>query len=294
MSQVAIIGPGALGCLFTLRLMQAGVDVSLVDYRPDRLALLQEEGISLETEEGMQEARPRMTATVPSGMDLVLVLTKAHAIEGLSLPAHTPVLSLQNGLGIVDRLATLTDKKWLLAGSTTEAATLLGPGRARYSASGTTVFGSVAGCPAGPTLDLLSRAGFEVSLIQNPEEQQWRKAVLSAAINPLTALLQVPNGALLQGEERRHLLHSLVEEAMSVARASGFCKDFDALAATEALCRKSAGNHSSMYQDILKKRKTEIDVLSGVLLEKGRSLSLSLPATKMVYRLIRSLEERWS
>jgi|LSQX01.3.fsa_nt_gb 2-dehydropantoate 2-reductase len=294
MSQVAVIGPGALGCLFTLRLMKAGTEVFLVDHRPERRALLQEQGISLETGDMLESARPRMTDTVPPGMDLVLVLTKARAIEELVLPPHSPVLTLQNGLGIVERLTALSGSRWLLAGITTEAATLLGPGRARHSAPGITAFGPVDVCPADGALDLLTRAGFETVLLQNPEEQLWQKAVLSAAINPLTALLRVPNGKLLVGRESRRFFHHLLEEALSVAQASGFCKEFDALAEGEALCRRSERNLSSMYQDILHERETEIEVLSGAILEKGRALSLPLPVTTMVYRLIRSLEERWS
>jgi 2-dehydropantoate 2-reductase len=292
MNQVAIVGPGALGCLFTLRLMQAGVMVTLVDYRHERRTFLQEKGIQVETEGHQKTVHPLLAAQVPEGMDLVIVLTKTGALDSLLLPQNTPILTLQNGLGVVDKLARLTQKKWILAGTTTEAATLLAPGHVRHAASGITAFGSIAGCPAEAVQTLFHQAGFDSVLVDNPEEVRWQKALLSAAINPLTALLSVSNGKLLDSRESRSLLASLVSEGLTVARQLGYCQDFDAWAEAEMLCHRTSSNFSSMYQDVQRGNPTEIEMLSGALLSYARSLNLKLPATTLLYRLIRSLEKQ--
>ncbi len=292
MSQVAIIGPGALGCLFAVRLMQQGTGVTLVDYREDRCRLLMRQGIMLETEGRTETVFPAVSLQVPGEISLVLVLTKACALKTLSLPVAVPTLTLQNGLGITARLAEKMNEDWLLAGTTTEAATLLAPGKVRHTAPGLTCIGSAAAYSAEPVVALLRDAGFNCVQVKNPEEIRWRKAVLSAAINPLTALLQVPNGELVKHDESRKLLRMLAEEALAVAQAYGYCQDFDAASEAESLCLKTADNLSSMLQDLRRGSPTEIDVLSGALLAYGDLRNMTLPTTALIYRLIRSLEQK--
>lgn len=292
MNQVAIIGPGALGCLFAVRLMQQGTGVTLVDYREDRRRLLMRQGITLETGDNAETVFPAVSLQVPEEASLVLVLTKACALETLSIPAAVPTLTLQNGLGVTGRLVAKVNEDWLLAGTTTEAATLLTPGKVRHTASGLTCIGSAAAYSAEPVVAMLRDAGFNCVQVNNPREMRWRKAVLSAAINPLTALLQVPNGELVKHDESRTLLRMLAEEALAVAQAYGLCLDFDAATEAENLCLKTAGNLSSMLQDLRRGSPTEIEVLSGALLTYGDRRNMTLPATALIYRLIRSLEQK--
>src|SRR5690606_36165473 len=109
----------------------------------------------------------------------------------------TPVLTLQNGLGNVEMLCALVGSVRVLAGTTSEAATLLGEGHTRHVAPGRTRVGSWTSCATGAARDALAAAGFEVTITESPGQLLWEKLAISAAINPLTAILNVSNGQLL-------------------------------------------------------------------------------------------------
>src|SRR5450759_474416 len=105
--KLAVLGPGALGCLIAALFREAGADVSLVDYRPDRVARLRLRGIQVDTLEGGHRV-----IKVPIGLapevgpcDLTIVAVKAYQTEtaALALPELMSqggvALTLQNGLG---------------------------------------------------------------------------------------------------------------------------------------------------------------------------------------------------
>lgn len=293
MSRVAVIGPGAMGCLFAAKLARSGVRVHLVDHNTQRAESLSKTGIQVEEPDGTLITE-RVTATIlpPQGMDLVLVMTKAHSTAALKLPPDAPILTLQNGLGNVDTLCAMAGSARVLAGTSSEAATLLGPGRVRHAARGRSVFGSWTSCPTEVAYKLLRDAGFGVDLTDTPGQMIWEKAVMNAGINPLTALLDVPNGRLLEIPDARRLMRDLVTEATKVAATEGYRFSHSLVEAAEDLCRQTRDNISSMLQDVRNRKKTEIGAISGEILRRAELAALSVPRTRVVYQLVRGLESR--
>ena len=99
----------------------------------------------------------------------------------------------------------------------------------------------------------------------------WKKVVINAAINPLTALLGVPNGELAVRETTRRMMRQIVDEAQTVAEAEGIPMDAATLfESVLTVCRGTAANRSSMLMDVLSERRTEIDAISGAIVERGR------------------------
>ncbi len=293
MSRVAVIGPGAMGCLFAAKLARSGVRVHLVDHNSQRAESLSKTGIHVEEPDGTLITE-RVTATIlpPQGMDLVLVMTKAHSTAALKLPPDAPVLTLQNGLGNVDTLCAMAGSARILAGTSSEAATLLGPGRVRHAARGRSVFGSWTSCPTEVAYKLLRDAGFGVDLTDTPGQMIWEKAVMNAGINPVTALLDVPNGRLLEIPDARRLMRDLVTEATKVAATEGYRFSHSLVEAAEDLCRQTRDNISSMLQDVRNRKKTEIGAISGEILRRAELAALSVPRTRVIYQLVRGLESR--
>jgi len=288
--KAAVIGPGAMGCLFSARLALSGVQTTLVDYRSDRAARLQQSGIEIETPDGTLVVRPAVSTHVPDGQDLLVVLTKSHSTASLKLPRNTVVLTLQNGLSNVEALCSLVGSSCILAGTTCEAATLLGEGRVRHVAAGLTTFGSWTSCPTQTAADILGKAGFEVEVTEAPGQKLWEKAAINSGINPLTALLNVPNGRLLELTEARQLMRDLVVEAAKIAATEGYRFEYSLVERAEEICRDTADNISSMLQDIRAGRKTEIDAISGEILRRAELASLPTPRTRVVWQLVKSLE----
>lgn len=293
MTKIAIVGPGALGCVFAARLARGGAKAHLVDHRADRAERLAREGVQVEEPGGgMLHEKMPVSTQIPAGMDLILVTVKAHATRSLRLPPDAPVLTLQNGLGNVDTLCGMVGSARVLAGATSEAATLLEPGKVRHAAAGLTVFGSWTSCPADTAFRAFQSAGFDVKITDTPGQVVWEKAAINAGINPLTALLNVPNGHLLETAETRELLRDLVMEATKVASTEGYRFTRSLAEAAEVLCRATSENLSSMLQDIRNGRRTEIEALSGEILRRAQAAALPVPRTRVVYQLVKGLESR--
>jgi 2-dehydropantoate 2-reductase len=105
----------------------------------------------------------------------------------------------------------------------------------------------------------------------------------------LTALLHRPNGALLEDEHSRELMAEAARETAVVAAALGVRLPYrDAAEQAAEVARRTAANHSSMLQDILRGAPTEIDAINGAVAEVGRRAGLDTPVNRTLWRLVRA------
>jgi len=290
--KVAVVGPGALGCLFAGRLAEAGVKTHLIDYDQKRAERISRSGVIIERDGQSVTASPTVSTKIPAGLDFILVLTKAYSTSALKLPPDVPVLTLQNGLGNVETLCSLIGSARVLAGTTGEAATLISEGRTRHVADGVTKVGAWTSCDPGPVVAALNTAGFSTDLTESPGQLLWEKLAISAGINPLTAILNVPNGQLLVNKDTRQLMRDLVVEAVKVAATEGYRFEQSLVEIAENLCDTTSSNISSMLQDIRASKQTEIEAISGEVLRRAQMASLPTPRTRVIYQLIKGLERR--
>jgi 2-dehydropantoate 2-reductase len=203
-----------------------------------------------------------------------------------------PVLTLQNGLGNTEALCAAVGSAHVLAGVTHEAAILTSEGEVTDTASAKTTFGSWTSCPTQPAEEALNAAGFSFEVTTAPGQILWEKVSASNAINPLTALLDVPNGALLDIPEVRQLMRDLVVESVKVASTEGYRFPYSLVEETEELCRKFPQSISPMLQDIRAGKPTEIENLSGEILRRAQVAALPVPRTRVIYQLLRGMESR--
>jgi 2-dehydropantoate 2-reductase len=290
--KVAIIGPGAMGCLFAAKFCEAGIKTTLMDYRTDRTKRMSKNGITVETDSGEITAKPTFTTAMPAKSDLIIVLTKSYSSSQLKIPAGIPVLTLQNGLGNVEILCELSGSANVIAGSTSEAATLLDEGRVKHAASGKTVIGSWTSCSTDLAEECLKKAGFDVEVTFSPGQTIWEKTVINAGINPITAILDISNSKILQTKHARQLMRDLVVEAAKVASTEGYRYDYSLVEKAEEMCEKTGENISSMLQDVRLGKSTEIDAISGEILRRAELASLNIPRTRVVWQIVKSLEQR--
>jgi 2-dehydropantoate 2-reductase len=293
---IVVFGAGAVGSLFAARLVSAGEKVLLVG-RPAHVAAIRADGLTVEgvdpgtfRPEAVTELAPGTRAEAALLTVKSFDLATAAGLLGRAL-APAPTALLANGLGLeeVARHA-LRGAGWarpetvLVRGVHTVPATLLGPGKVRASGTGEVVLpdptlAGEATAAVEAFVDLFTRGGFRVRTSRAFELELWRKAAVNAAINPVTALRGVRNGALAEGPARA-AAELLLSEAVAVARRSGVDLGMDmALADLARVVRATAENRSSMLQDIERGRPTEMDAISGEILRRGRACGLSLPAT---------------
>jgi 2-dehydropantoate 2-reductase len=299
--KLAVLGPGALGCLMAALFWEAGVEVSLVDYRPERVSRLRLRGIQVHTLEG----RSRVIK-VPIGLapevgpcDVTIVAVKAYQTEAAAraLPGLMSqggmTLTLQNGLGNLEAIARVVGPERLLAGVGLLGVTRQDEGRILYAGRGVIYIGAplrsqVSRIEVAAAVDLFRRAGLECQSREDIETVLWEKLVINVGINPLTALLRVPNGALLQLPEAWEVAVAAAVEAQAVARAAGLSLSGDPAARLRQVCVNTAANRSSMLQDILAGRPTEIEALNAQVATRGRALGLPTPVNDLLTRLLRA------
>ncbi len=227
----------------------------------------------------------------------ILVLVKAWQTEkvaqqlGTLLSEQGVALTLQNGLGNDAILMRFLRPERVALGVTTVGAKMIEPGHVQFTGKGKVFLG------AHPRLagisELLQGAGFDLETVSDPVSLLWGKLVINAAINPLTALLRVPNGELLTHPEARGLLAGAAREAAEVAACQGVVLPYaDPVEMVEDVARSTAGNSSSMLQDVLRGAKTEVDAINGAIVAEGERLGVPTPINRVLWQLVRSLNHK--
>jgi len=305
MATIAIIGPGAMGCLFSAFLARAGHRVWLVDHRSERVAQLRSHDLIVESDSDTFQVAVEATTNayeVPPA-ELVMVCVKAYATSDVVPTAavlaqmNGSVLTLQNGLGNLDALAAQVSPTQLLGGVTAQGATLLGTGHVRHAGVGATAIGArtEGGSDRAKRIAaLLTEAGISTEVTGSLDETLWHKLVINAAINPLGALLRVPNGTLVEHGESRSVMQAVTAEATTVASARGIGLSAEnATALVEQVCRETAGNLNSMLQDVLRRRRTEISAINGAIIREGEQRDVPTTVNRLLVELVLALEQTY-
>jgi 2-dehydropantoate 2-reductase len=296
---ILVVGTGAMACLFAARLAASAVSVTMMGSWLQGLQALQQHGVRLVDADGSERAYPVGVVTDPgecSPVRYALVLVKswqtARAGQQLAccLDSDGLALTLQNGLGNRQQLAQALGDERVALGVTTAGATLLSPGRVRPVGQADVVLS--AHPRLSPLAHLLQAAGFNVETVPDADALLWGKLVINAAINPLTAVLGVSNGELLERPSARLLMGSLAQEAAAVAEAQGVRLPYpEPLVAAETVARRTAANRSSMLQDVQRHAPTEIDAICGAIVQAGEQNGVPTPVNRAMFYLVKALSQ---
>ena len=301
--KIVIVGAGAMGGLFAARLGAAGETVSVVDIWQEHIDVINTQGLSLEAENGTIVAHPVAVTRIediPSA-DLIIIFVKSSMTGAAAQSAlrimgpAARVLTLQNGLGNAEIIAGVVGPERVLAGTTAQGATLLGPGHIRHGGKGDTHIGRLSGAAdefCREVAQIFSRAGIPTLAEDEVQSLIWGKLVINVGINALTALLKFRNGQLADFAETKELVKMAVEEAVQVAAAAGIALPYeDAVNKVLAVAEATRENVSSMLQDIRNHRMTEIDAINGALVREGERLGAPTTVNRTLTLLIRTLEK---
>ena len=305
--KVAVLGGGgAMGGLFGGYLARAGHDVTLIDVARAAIDAVNADGLMIEERDGTSAVIAVAASDDPASVgpvDLIINFVKCYHTEAAvraALPMITPdtvLLSLQNGWGNAGRIASVIGEAPLLVGLTYHSATLLAPGRVRHPGSGPTFVGELAGVLT-PRLervrDALAGAGFDVTASPRILDEIWKKLALNVCTLPPAGLLRFHANELGEHEGTLSLMRGLLDETVAVAAAQGIALDAtERWEAITGLLRRAVGAKASMLQDVEAKRRTEIDVISGAIVEAGARNGIPTPLNDAMVWLIKSLEEAY-
>lgn len=293
---ILLVGTGALATLFAARLSEAGHFVSMLGTWREGLAALQTDGARIVEADGSERAFPVFATDDPrevSGARYAIVLVKSWQTERaakqlqIALAKDGLALTLQNGLGNRETLAHDLGVERVSLGVTTTGATLLGPGRVKMGGEG--IISLERNRALGPLEAALRSSKFNLQIVENAQSLVWGKLVINAAINPLTALLRVPNGELLSHPKARRMMGELARETAEVAQAENVRLPFsDPVNAAEEVAKKTAANLSSMFQDVRRGAPTEIDAICGAVTQRGLRHGIRTPYNKACWTMVRA------
>lgn len=301
--KIVVIGAGAMGGLYGGLLRDAGEDVVLVDIWREHVERINERGLVIEGLDWEKDVRVAATTSVSElsePPDLIIIFTKSYdtakAAESAAkiLGDKTMVLTLQSGFDNADIIARYVGKSRVLAGITTFAAVLLGPGRVFYGGAGITVLGELQGGVTERVEEVVrvfNNAGLNARASEDIMGWIWSKEILNVGINPVTALTGLRNGELLERPELLEVSKMAMAEAAKVAETLGIKLRFgDPYKEFIKLLRATSSSKSSMLQDIERGRRTEIDSLCGAIVSYGKALGVKTPVNLTLYSLVKVLE----
>jgi 2-dehydropantoate 2-reductase len=304
--KIAIIGPGAMGCLFAGALSRKGQEVWILDKDPKRASEINKEGLSCEGVSGSWKAMVKATVDPKdiNDPDLAIICVKTYDTKSAAVSAkallgpNTSVLTLQNGIGNIELISEVVGAEKVIGGVTNLGATLLGAGKVRHAGKGETVIGRLDGSITVDLRDIrevFNKCGFETRISRDIKNFLWSKLVINVGINALTAITRLNNGKLLDYEPSHKILKMAVNEAVKVAKRKRIKLSYeDPLTKVEAVCEATANNVSSMLQDVLKKKRTEIDAINGVIIRYAEELGIPAPTNAMLVDLIKTIEASYA
>ncbi|RAR45557.1 ketopantoate reductase family protein [Paenibacillus sp. MDMC362] len=314
---IHIIGGGSLGLLYAGKLADSGCRVTLWCRSEEQADKLRASGITIEETDRHQVIDAHAfsvsswSSFAESGggadADYLFLMLKQQGIEEIAAEMlalfgedHRRLLCFQNGTGHLERLQDLLPMWTIYAAITTEGAKRTSSVSVLHAGRGTTTIGKM--MPDGSSLDALSqetheiklvkqlnRAGFEAFLSNEMDEMIYRKLLINAVINPLTALWRIPNGELLTSPERVSLMKQLYNEGIAVYEAAGIPYGSGLWEWILSVCQSTSSNTSSMLKDVMEGRTTEVAWINGSIVRLGQKYGISVPIHELITQLIEGM-----
>lgn len=298
--KIAIIGSGAMGSLYGGLLAESGQEVYFVDVFKEHIDKVNKDGLTIIQDDGEKNIDNIKgvvdSKEIDSKMDLVIVFVKSTltdiAIKGnLSIIGeNTSILTLQNGLGNIEKISKYLNEDQIVVGTSANGASFIEPGKIRQAGKGGTVLGEISGEPTDRikkihnilNLKELGRA----EIADNIMSLIWEKLIVNCGINPLTALTGLKNGELLEDQKSLRIMEEIAMEAINVAKDLDIELSFQDASYIKEVARETANNTSSMLADVQNKRKSEILNINGAIVRIGKERGLDVGVNEILTDLI--------
>ena len=287
-----VLGAGAIGCLYAHALQRSGCQTTLVMRTGTQQRVIP---LIVERSDARSEiSLPAITADDPETITQLLVTTKAYdvhsAVAGIAhlLVPGSVLLLLVNGMGLAEQLAAEWPHLDIYCGTSTEGAYRVAAQHIRHAGRGETRIGRQGQAEPAPWFGQWAGAIEPCIWDRQIVTAQWAKLSVNCIINPLTAIRGCVNGALAARPELVARVATLCDEVASISAAAGYTDVAASLAQTVAsVIAGTANNRSSMLQDILHGRRTEIDYITGYLLQVAEQYNIPAPHNRALFEAIK-------
>ena len=307
--KITVVGAGAMGGLFGGLLAEGGLDVTLVDAWPEHIAAIKRDGLRIVGVGGDRAIKVKATtdASEVRTADVVLFQCKAFANEAAAKSAKhlfggtTVAITFQNGLGNEQTLGAILGEKNVLGGLTAQAGLAEGPGVVRNFGDLPTYIGEMAGGLSERAVAIakaFTAHGLPVSASADIKRDKWKKLLGNVALGAISAVTDMRSVEIMRVAELQEIVFRAVDEAAAVAAREGVALDVaEAREVLMKLVDTSGGgtgnSKSSMREDIIRKRRTEIDTIHGAVARLARQHKVATPTIDTMVAMVKGLQAQY-
>ncbi len=298
--RIAILGAGAMGAAYAAMITDAGGFEVFFIARGDRYRRLSTHPLSINQKAYRIPVVHPDEATAPA--DLVIVALKHHHLKGALadldplVGPETVILSVMNGLDSEAVIGARYGMDKLVLAIAVGIDAVYENGRFSYANPGRILFGTTA--DAGVDADRLARlqsaldrAGIPNEIPADIRRTLWWKFMINVGINQASAVLRAPYAVFQENPDAAALMAALMEEVIALAQARGIDlgrKDIDDWLAI--LPTLSPNGKTSMLQDMIAGRKTEVEIFAGKVVKLGEQSNVPTPVNQTIMHIIRVME----
>ena len=305
--KIVMLGAGALGSTIGGTLAIGGNDVHFVDMWQEHVDLINKDGLHMtnEKEDWYVRVDARTTADTIGEADLVIVLVKSfatkQAVEQLKqtnvIGKNTLVMSLQNGLGNEETIASVIGSENVISGKTYVGGRLI---QAGYISAGVQGKWAYIGELNGEITDriqtvcnVFNDAGLLCEVSDNIKGLIWDKLLINVAAGALCGITRLPYGPLYEEDYIKDVAVAAIQEGIQVAKAAGVVlksedPQYPWVAASEGL---PGTFKTSILQSLELKRPTEIDFINGSIVEWGKKYGIATPVNQTLVACVKGIEK---
>lgn len=290
--RVGIIGGGAVGLLFAQYLSEKHV-VTVYTRTEEQAEMINLKGLNFIFEGEVQSKK--MTAIKlaenVANEELLIVTVKQYQLEGIYDSIKNflkPILFLQNGYGHIELLKMLHSPS-LFVGVVEHGALKHNPNTIEHTGLGKTKLAVFRGKLQDLRIKDDEIKFFPFETYDDYHSMLLEKLIVNAVINPLTAILGVPNGELVNNSSYVQVMEMYFEELATILQIQN---KVGTLEHVKQICRMTSENRSSMLKDLENGRQTEIDAILGYILCQAKHIKQDLQLTFFLYTMIKGKENQ--
>ncbi len=300
--KIVIIGAGAMGCLYGAYLSKKHEVIMLDSFEP-QVSAINKNGITVLEEDGSEfhseNVKAYLSGDYNEVADLIIVFVKStFSDEALQTNKklfgdHTLVMTLQNGAGNDRKIAKYVAKKNMIIGTSKHNSVNMGDGKVRHSGHGVTTIGS--NIEQNKNLEkikkVLEDGNFDAEITDDIQRIIWSKLFVNLSINTFTAITRSPIGSMIDNKYAWDFAEKMICEAVDVAEADGTHFSYmEVLNMVHHVCEDAGKGYSSMSQDVMNCRRTEIDAINGAIVEQAKLYNVPVPYNSLIVDLIHAIE----
>jgi 2-dehydropantoate 2-reductase len=300
--KIAVVGAGAMGSVYAAKFFEMDKDCISLVAKGERYVRLRTQGLKVNDR---QYALPVIDVEekVPPS-DLIIVAVKHHhlpeAIQDMKnrVGDHTVILSVMNGIESEEQIGAAYGMEKVLYAVSVGIDALRRGNRTTYSTQGKIYFGEAENHELTERVtriqSLFDRAGIMYETPEDMIRTLWWKFMINVGTNQVAAVLRAPFAVLQTSREARELMESAMREVMAVAEAKNVqLSQADLENWFSVLSGLSAEGRPSMLQDVEARRKTEVEMFAGKMIQLGKALHIPVPVNEAFFRIIRVIEEHY-